>query len=548
VAVLVLISLIIFLGGVELMVMGRYLKNLSLKYIVMTFLVGLLCFTILAHYYSLQKSTNISRFYTPTIVDVNQLNSNITFVRLWLEAHQPNHQEPPTKLGLVFYHLDKSKNVLFSIGERLTTSRLVGADQKILLQERLNLLTDSFNSIDSLLLGLKNANLHIIDFNSLMPIFDDFFISSQSFETELYDEMKISMEALRYEIITVFIGLILLFMTTIPIFIKHQKIINIDRELLSEKEKQMKVSQQQLEYVIQAADLGYWDWEFETGYHIVNDRWLSMLGCTRADIHNDLTDWSDRIHSEDKDRVIDIVQTHIKSATPYTTDFRMKHKEGHWVWIQGSGAVVEYHPDTRQPVRLCGTHQDVSSRKAFEIKLLQQATHDHLTELMNRVEMEKTFEREFLRSIRYHHQLSVFMVDVDYFKTINDTYGHSMGDKVLKIIASTIKATMRKIDIVARYGGEEFVVILPETSLQIATTLAKRLRMTIQDLEIEGIHNITISIGIDSLTEATNNCYELLNNADHALYAAKDLGRNQVVRFVPEQVGRLQGAGVNRVS
>ncbi len=531
--------------NIEAMDIKGYLKETHTKYIIVALLAVLLYLTVLSHYCSLQKSANISQFYTPSIVELKQVNSNMRFINLWLKTHKGNEYDSHTNLDVIDYHLEKVRALLHSINERLNQSNSINTNQKTDYQQYLKSLTESFEYIHISLnntLILKASDNEMSEFNRQ---FDTFIDSARTFELALYDEVNSSIKILRFEVVMVFIGLIALFVITIPIFIKHQKTINNDRELLTEKEKQTKVSQQQLEYVIQAADLGYWDWEYETGYHIVNDRWLSMLGYTRADINNDLSDWSERIHSDDKDRVISIVHEHIKSAQPYTTDFRMKHKEGHWVWIQGSGAVVEYHPVSGQPIRLCGTHQDVSARKAFEMKLLQQATHDHLTGLMNRVEMEKTFEREFIRSLRYHHQISVFMVDVDYFKTVNDTYGHSEGDRVLKIIASTIKSTMRNIDIVARYGGEEFVVILPETSLQMATTLAKRLRMTIEDLVIDNIKNLTVSIGIDTLTDQTTSCYELLNNADYALYAAKDLGRNQVVTFSPEHAKRYKFRSAN---
>lgn len=143
----------------------------------------------------------------------------------------------------------------------------------------------------------------------------------------------------------------------------------IQNKLIRSNEKKRQISQQQLEYAINGAQLGYWDWNYQTGEHYVNDRWLSMLGLTREDINNDVSDWEALIHPEDKQYMLDTVQAHIQSGESYAADFRMRHRDEYWVWIEGSGAVVEYDYKTREPLRLCGTHQDISQRKLTEKQL-----------------------------------------------------------------------------------------------------------------------------------------------------------------------------------
>lgn len=138
-------------------------------------------------------------------------------------------------------------------------------------------------------------------------------------------------------------------------------------------EEQSQISKQQLENVIEGAQLGYWDWNYKTGEHVVNDRWLSMLGLSRDKLTNTLNDWERLIHPDDKPFVIETVQAHIMSNEAYVADFRMKHVDGHWVWIQGAGAVVEYNDVTHEPLRLCGTHQDITARKKIEEKLMLSA-------------------------------------------------------------------------------------------------------------------------------------------------------------------------------
>ncbi|PWL75660.1 hypothetical protein DBY21_07655 [Candidatus Gastranaerophilales bacterium] len=157
---------------------------------------------------------------------------------------------------------------------------------------------------------------------------------------------------------------------------------------------------------------------------------------------------------------------------------------------------------------------------------------DALTGLYNRRHFENTLEREFLRAQRYSNDLSLAVLDVDFFKKINDTYGHLCGDYVLKEIAYMTLQTFRKTDIVFRYGGEEIVILLTETPLEKAIIPLERLRKTIEDYPFNYDSNgfkVTVSIGVEGLEKEHTTAEDLLQNADKALYAAKELGRNRVV-------------------
>jgi PAS domain S-box-containing protein len=135
---------------------------------------------------------------------------------------------------------------------------------------------------------------------------------------------------------------------------------------LKESTEQIHTSQQQLKYVIDGANLGYWDWYYQTNEHEVNDRWLGMLGLDRQDIDNHVSGWKARIHPDDRDRMLATVDKSIISRKGYVAEFRMQHKDGQWVWIQGSGTVVEYDKASHEPIRICGTHQDITERKQAE--------------------------------------------------------------------------------------------------------------------------------------------------------------------------------------
>ena len=128
-------------------------------------------------------------------------------------------------------------------------------------------------------------------------------------------------------------------------------------------------TEEQLALVIDGADLGLWDWDYVTGKHEVNQRWLDMLGLQAEDLDNYVSDWDQRIHPDDRERVRNCIAEHIQSGQPYVVEFRMQHKQGHWVWIQGSGAVVAYDQESKQPTRLCGIHQNISARKQSESNL-----------------------------------------------------------------------------------------------------------------------------------------------------------------------------------
>ena len=157
---------------------------------------------------------------------------------------------------------------------------------------------------------------------------------------------------------------------------------------------------------------------------------------------------------------------------------------------------------------------------------------DALTGLYNRRHFDNTVEREFMRSKRYGGDLSLAIIDIDYFKKVNDTYGHLCGDYVLKEVAYLIMDNFRKTDFVFRYGGEEFVVILTETDIKSSQIPLERLRKKIEEYPFvfngQPLH-ITISTGVSS-----NNAEDMetfLDNADKALYRAKQAGRNRIEIF-----------------
>jgi len=173
------------------------------------------------------------------------------------------------------------------------------------------------------------------------------------------------------------------------------------------------------------------------------------------------------------------------------------------------------------------------------VEVLQHATLDALTGLNNRRQFETRLKQEVASAKRQGNSLCAMMLDVDFFKKVNDTYGHAAGDCVLKSVAATVKSALRESDIPSRYGGEEFAIMLPFTKIDEASAVAQRLRKAIESTPVnvarekgedDLIVNVTVSIGVNEFG-ANDSEGDLFEKADKALYEAKTSGRNKVVIF-----------------
>ncbi|MEW5725792.1 MAG: diguanylate cyclase [Thermodesulfobacteriota bacterium] len=164
-------------------------------------------------------------------------------------------------------------------------------------------------------------------------------------------------------------------------------------------------------------------------------------------------------------------------------------------------------------------------------RLAKLAVTDELTGLYNRRHFYNNLEAEFSRAARYNNPLSLLMIDLDHFKSVNDRFGHHCGDLALQTVAGFLTRNTRHSDLVARFGGEEFTVLLPETDGPTAWRVAENLRRKIEETQNQcqsEVFKITVSVGVASFSEATESAERLLQAADEALYRAKRAGRNRV--------------------
>jgi diguanylate cyclase (GGDEF)-like protein len=154
--------------------------------------------------------------------------------------------------------------------------------------------------------------------------------------------------------------------------------------------------------------------------------------------------------------------------------------------------------------------------------------------LFNRRGLFQLGQREVERAIRYQRPLAAIMLDIDHFKSINDTYGHSAGDRVLRALADCCRESIRTLDIAGRYGGEEFFLLLPETDLSSALVIAERLRRAVAETNLEFGHNqirFAISLGVTTMAPDISNLATLIERADQAMYLAKQAGGDRVQKY-----------------
>jgi len=237
------------------------------------------------------------------------------------------------------------------------------------------------------------------------------------------------------------------------------------------------------------------------------------------------------IHPDDRERVKEIFRRTVATGIGECAEFRFVLKDGSIRHMESDGRAIR---DAGGRVsKIVVVSRDITEQKQLEIELREMAATDMLTGLPNRRHFLAQLDQEMARVSRVtEHAASVLMMDVDNFKHVNDSYGHSTGDQALRHLAGLIKAELRKVDSLGRLGGEEFAIILPGAALAAAEIFAERLRNAVADSPVMHDHHpirLTVSIGVTEIKPDDSCADDTLARADRALYRAKEGGRNRVI-------------------
>jgi diguanylate cyclase (GGDEF)-like protein/PAS domain S-box-containing protein len=285
-----------------------------------------------------------------------------------------------------------------------------------------------------------------------------------------------------------------------------------------------------------SGNLGHWYWDIPTNTVTFNPLKAETLGYTMEEIEQPVTYqfFTSKLHPDDYDRVMNNMLNHLKGITHvYEVEYRILAKNGEYKWYYDRGSITK-RDDQGHPLFLSGIVFDISESKKQEVKLYQEnellylkSITDELTGILNRRGILDHLKKVLSSSQDRPQHLSVLLLDIDWFKDVNDQYGHLVGDQILKEFAHLLTHELRETDVIGRYGGEEFLIVFPNTTKDDAHGIAERLRQTVAQYTFTHHIQLTFSGGIYHLQGAS--LYDLINQADINLYEAKRQGKNRIL-------------------
>ncbi|MGF6204440.1 sensor domain-containing diguanylate cyclase [Pseudomonas frederiksbergensis] len=314
-----------------------------------------------------------------------------------------------------------------------------------------------------------------------------------------------------------------------------------------------------LHTIMELVSDGIWDWNANTGFVYRNPGWYVMLGYPPHSLDNSVLTWETVMHPDDYPRVMALFDDYLSQRAPgYQAEYRCRRQDGTYTWIEDRGYILARNADG-SVARMVGAHRSIEDKKRL-LEQLQRRNHslealveertrelsrvnqqlqiqleenrklaetDALTSVANRYRLEKALPQECERSQRFRQPLSLIAMDIDDFKTINDHYGHALGDAALVQVVRCLKSFVRDGDVLARWGGDEFIMILPNTSLADARGIAETIRQDLTGLLPVGDFQVTLSFGVVQRFDEEQQT-GLLARADQALYRSKVMGKNVI--------------------
>jgi len=291
-------------------------------------------------------------------------------------------------------------------------------------------------------------------------------------------------------------------------------------------EAALRESESHLRLAMESAQMGMWYWECDTDRFTYSEGLNVLFGRPSDSPHTDYRVLQERLHPDDRELFAATMRHAVKKGSDFQVDYRVVWPDGSIHWI-ANRAQVHRGADGRA-LRVVGVAMNITERKIAEQRIAHMAHHDALTGLPNRVLLRDRIQQAIAQAHRSGTQLAVLFVDLDHFKTINDSLGHQLGDRLLQSVASRILVCVREGDTVARVGGDEFVIVIPglASAADASAVAAKILDVLASAFHLHGndLH-VAASIGISLYPADGADAETLMRHADTAMYHAKDSGR-----------------------
>lgn len=324
------------------------------------------------------------------------------------------------------------------------------------------------------------------------------------------------------------------FFDTIPCQNMTQHILELLRH--TESRFDLVEAKEKLEQALDASSLSMWGCDIPNATVTLDPHWSEITGEPPGETTISPWELISRMHPEDAPRIAKTAADAIHGITlSFQEEFRYRTAPGPWKWILCCGKVSERDANG-SALRAVGTVRDITEHKDAEKKIHQFAYFDPLTKLPNRRLFDDRLQQHLNQASRTKKRLALLFIDIDRFKTVNDTYGHAIGDWLLQSVATRVQDCLRRSDTVARLGGDEFVALVSDTkSAADAFCVAQKIRASMKEPFVMSdgkVIPVSASIGIALYPDHAQNAHDLLGCGDKAMYGAKNAGRNAVEVFV----------------